>query len=118
MFESIAALFCALAIAHVGYTLAVILAHTWADQWYDADGSAHHCEECGSVFLGERVTGDLDGLPCEIRTECQDCGADCGFWAYGAVDPVYRAECIADILTWFKWAGPLLAVGVALLWSI
>ena len=94
-FESLAALFCAVALAFTGYTLAVILANWWADQWYDADGSAHHCEACGSPWLSADA--------------CEHCGE----WT----DPDGRAECVADAIAWMRYAGPLLAVGVAL-WLI
>lgn len=88
MFDSIASLFCALGVAWTGYTLALIVANKWADQWYHADGSAHHCEECGYPFPGDA---------------CYSCGA--------LAD---RDECVADAMTLGRWLGPLLAVGVVL----
>ena len=88
MFDSIASLFCALGVAWIGYTLAFIAANKWADQWYNADGSAHHCEECGYPFPGDT---------------CYSCGA-----------PADRDECVADAMALGRWLGPLLAVGVVL----
>lgn len=91
MFDSIASLFCALGVAWVGYTLAFIAAHYWADQWFDRDGVAHHCEECGYPYPGE---------------DCYSCGA---WYPLSA-----RDECVADAMLLGRWLGPLLAVGVVL----
>lgn len=116
-FDTFAALWCALAIAFTGYTLAVILANWWADQWYDADGSAHHCESCGSPWLEEQATAEVAGHVSESRTVCAHCGDDCGYWADGSHSPAYRQDCIDSAMCWLRYAGPLLAVGVAL-WLI
>ena len=91
MFDSIVSLFCALGVAWVGYTLAFIAAHFWADQWFDRHGAAHHCGECGYPYPGE---------------ECYSCGA----WYPLAA----RDECVADAMLLGRWLGPLLAVGVML----
>lgn len=106
MFDSIASLFCALGVAWTGYTLAFIVANKWADQWYNADGSAHHCEECSSGYLVNYPVAVPK--PFSLHTgnilACGRCGAPVGL----------RDECVADAMTLGRGLGPLLAVGVVL----
>ena len=92
-FETATGLFCALGIAWTGYTVGVILANWWADQWFAADGSAHHCESCGFPDF----TGD----------ECETCG--------DVVFPGARADCVGDALAFTGPGGVLASFGVALL---
>jgi len=114
MFDSIASLFCALGVAWTGYTLAFIVANKWADQWYNADGSAHHCEECGSGYLVPISRGEVAGHVSEVDWRCGRCDAQVGYWAYGADHPIFRDGCVADAMALGRWLGPLLGVGVVL----
>lgn len=105
MIDSLIALHCALGIALVGYTLARVAAEWWADQWYDADGSPHHCSECGSPYIGWHGSVYF----------CEDCGEDLGLrYVEGDWSQEWRAECIDGAMKVGRWIGPLLAVGVAL----
>lgn len=114
MLDSIMALAAALGLALTGYTLALILANWWADQWYDADGSPHHCEWCGSPWLTEIVRALDGGAVSETDITCSDCGGPTGYWAHGSFHPGYRDDCVAEVMTLGRWLGPLLAVGGAL----
>ncbi len=114
MFDSIVSLFCALGVAWVGYTLAFIAAHFWADQWFDRHGAAHHCEECGSGYLVPTERAEAAHVVSEVDWHCGRCGAHVGYWAYGQNHPGWRDECVADAMRLGRWLGPLLAVGVVL----
>lgn len=113
MFDTLAALFCALGIAWVGYTLAVILANMWADQWFARDGSAHHCPACGSPYLLDYPLAFEAHNVSEQSAICADCDATCGYWAHGAHHPGYRENCVIEAMVVLRWFGPLLAVMVA-----
>lgn len=110
MLESIIALAAALGVALTGYTLALILANWWADQWYDADGSPHHCDQCCSPWL--------DNTPYAhggVLVHCSGCTAFVGaINAEGVADPFWRDCSVDEVMVWGRWLGPLLAVGGAL----
>jgi hypothetical protein len=42
------------------------------------------CDGCGSTRFYDENVDFVEGIVCEVKRGCADCGKEAGYWAYGS----------------------------------
>lgn len=59
------------------------------NEYYKDDGTPLRCRHCLSDNLISVTKCEINGTICEFAVDCNHCGKNVGYWAYGYYDPSY-----------------------------